>query len=119
MVGADEAEAGNTVTVVLAVAEPPAPVQVIPKIVVVAGLTTPVPEVEVAVVQPPIALQILALVDVQERVVVAQAKIGFGLAVNITVGSSGPPPPPQAAEEVTVTVFELTEAPALFTACTT
>ena len=81
---------GFTTTVVVAVFDPPAPVQVMAYSVVVAGESIWLPDVEVALVQA--AEQEVVLVDVQARVLVAPRVLVSGLAERETVGREGWPP---------------------------
>lgn len=91
-----------TVTVADCDAVPPVPVQVTPKVVF--ALSAPLvfdPLVARLPVQPPVAVQAVALADDQVRVVLAPFFTVLGLAVTITVG----------AGEVTVTVVDCLALP--------
>jgi hypothetical protein len=85
-----------TVTVALAGADvPSAPVQVSVKVVVFVRETLCVPLVAFVPVQPPLAVQEVALVLDQVRVELLPGSIVVGIAVSVTVGT---------AAAVTVTV---------------
>lgn len=92
-----------TVTDALADPEPPVPEHVRVKLaLVVSAAEFSVPLVALAPVQPPEAVQDVALVLDQVSVVVAPEMTLAGLAARVTVGvgtgaGAEPPPPPQAA----------------------
>jgi hypothetical protein len=79
---------GTTVTVTIWLAVPPVPVQLREKVVVTE--TAPVkavPPVGLLPVQPPEAVQVVALVELQVRVEAPPLATLAGLAVNATVGA--------------------------------
>ncbi len=84
------AGADVTMTVVLACVLPPAPVQLKPKAVVdVNALVVSDPEVALAPLQPPDAVQAVALVLLQVRVTADPLVTDAALEVNATVGTGG------------------------------
>lgn len=81
------AAAAATVTVVAAVAEPPSPLQVSVNVVSLVNAAVMVlPLVARAPLQPPLAVQLLALLLPQLNVVVWPASTACGVAVRLTVG---------------------------------
>jgi hypothetical protein len=81
---------GITVTVALSCAVPPAPLQL--SVYVVVAVSAPVDWVPLAAcepLQPPLALQLLALLALQARVDAAPLLMLAGLAVSVTVGAGG------------------------------
>jgi hypothetical protein len=89
--------AGTTVTVVESVEVPPDPVQASRYVVVLVGDTVCEPLVARAPAQPPLAVQLVALVLVQVSVLDCPDAMDVGLAVKVMVGGTG------AAVTVTVT----------------
>jgi hypothetical protein len=108
----------TTVTVVLWLALPPAPVQV--SVNVVVALRAPVvcvPLVAFAPVQPPEAVQLVALVELHVRLDVPPLATLVGLAVNVTVGTGATVtvalwlPLPPVPEQVSVYAVVAVSAP--------
>jgi hypothetical protein len=103
--------AGVSVAVAVAIAEPPAPEQLNVKVVVaLSAALVSLPEVALVPVQPPEAVQDVALVLLHVNVTVWPAVIAVGLRFNVTVGDGllgvdglppFPPPPPQPASMAT------------------
>ena len=93
--------AGATVTVTVCEDVPPAPLQLRVKSVVAAsGAVVCEPAIALPPLQPPVAVQLLALVELQLRVDVPPLAIVAGFATSVTVGGAGGVP------AVTVTVCE-------------
>jgi len=83
--------------------EPPAPEHVKPKsVLLVRGPTCALPEVALAPLHPPEAVQLVAFVELQVRVGVPFVATEVGLADRVTVGAGVDPPPPL----VTVTMAD-------------
>lgn len=76
-----------TVTVVLVEAVPPVPLQERVKVAVAAGVTLAVPLVAMVPLQPPDAVQEVALVEVHVSVALPPTVIDVGLALIETVGA--------------------------------
>ena len=90
--------AGMTVTVTASLALPPAPVQVNAKLVVaVNAAVVCVPLVALVPLQPPEAVQPVALVELHAKAGASPLATEVGLAVRVTVGAGG-------GGDVTVTV---------------
>jgi len=107
--------AGATVTVTLLAADPPVPLHASVYVVVEATVTDWVPLVALPPLQPPEAVQLVALVELQVSVDVAPLATVVGLADSVTVGAGGgvpavtvtdwlvvPPVPVQANVKVVV-----------------
>lgn len=79
-----------TVTDALALAVPPAPVQDSVKLVLATSAAeTSLPLVALVPVQPPLAVQVVAFVDIHVRLVDDPVVTDGGVAVNVTVGNTG------------------------------
>lgn len=79
-----------TATEALALAVPPAPVQASVKVVLAASAAeTSLPLVALVPVQPPLAVQLVAFVDDQARLVDEPLVTEAGVAVSVTVGATG------------------------------
>jgi hypothetical protein len=91
--------------VALALADPPAPVQVnVKPVLALSAAVIFDPLVLSEPLQPPEAVQVVALVELQLRVALPPAEMVIGVALKVTVGAGvdepllpPPPPPPQAA----------------------
>jgi hypothetical protein len=78
------------VTVALAFAVPPGPVQASVNVVLALSVAeTSVPLVALAPVQPPLAVQVVAFVDDHVRLVDDPVVTELGFAVSVTVGNTG------------------------------
>jgi hypothetical protein len=89
------------VTLALALAEPPPPVQVSENVAVAGTATLLEPEGASAPFQPPEAVQPLAFIELQLSVTWPFACTSLAEAASVALGGGGgveePPPPPQAA----------------------